>query len=270
MILGLFGNVGKFKTALATLIAYILLKSGIPVYTNYNMNFEGLNHLIHKLSLSSLLELDVDVGAILVDEVYTVAEARVSSSKVNRFFSYFIFQSRKLKVNIIYTSQLTSAVDLRLFNLTNLKIACFGLQKNGKIKFRIVYDKDGKPKKKTVNIDLRVFKEMIFDHYDTYEPVNPVGLLDLVVDIEKHEPEKLNARIDGIIELLKKHYEISWSSKKNDIEDCLLRIGYPSALASYVYKRLNNRIRPISKDTQNTNIAGNPLLNQLLGINKRQ
>lgn len=264
MILGIFGNVGKFKTALATLIIWLYLQAGVPVYTNYKIDFPEYSHLLHKLSLSQLLELDVDFGVIVIDEVYTIAEARISMSKVNRFFSYFIFQSRKIRVHIIYTSQLTSAVDLRLFNLTDKKIACYGLQKDGTVKIKLVYDHNGKEKKKSYRISLDVFKTWIFNHYDTYEPIDPIGLLDLIVDIEKYEPEKLNKRIDSVIYQLKKCFKISQNAKKYEIEDCLLRIGYPSSLASYVANRLRNRIEPIDHNKTHTPTRTNSAENNSL------
>lgn len=264
MILGIFGNVGKFKTALATLLILIYLKAGVPVYTNYKIDFPQYAGLLHKLSLSQLLELDVDFGVIIIDEVYTIAEARISTSKVNRFFSYFIFQSRKMRVHIIYTSQLTSAVDLRLFNLTTHKIACFGLQKDGTVKIKIVFDDNGKEKKKSYRINLEVFERFIWGHYDTYQPVDPIGLLDLIVDIEKYEPEKLNARIDAIIQELENNYDLPPNIKKYEIEDLLLQIKKPPSIASYVANRLKNRIRPKSNNKKHMQPPHNAgLLNRL-------
>lgn len=254
MILGAFGNVGSFKTCIITLISLIYLKAGIPVYANYTIDFPRYSHLIHKLSLSELLELRIDRGLILVDEVYTVAESRISTSKLNRFFSYFVFQSRKMHVDIIYTSQLTSAVDKRLFNLTDKKLACFGSQSNKTVKFLLNQDHNGKQKKHTFSINLEVFRDVVFNHYDTYESVDPLGIKDLIIDIERFDPVKLNQRVDDAILNLKRFYPrlINPRVKKYEIEDAILRLGEASSLASLVCNRIKSNLEPIIDNTKKT------------------
>lgn len=239
MIYGLFGNVGKFKTALATLIALIYLQAGYDIYTNYTLEFPQFQNLIHKLTLSELLELEVDRGLILIDEVYTIAESRVSTSKLNRFFSYFIFQSRKIKVEILYTSQLTSAVDLRLFNLTDVKIACYGLNKwETHVKFELVYDNNGKEKRHKFQIPLEIFQDYIFNHYDTYQPINPLGIMDLIIDVERFDVEKINTRVDEAIErIFKAGY---YPTHKYEVNDACLRLGISQSLASYIFDRIKS------------------------------
>lgn len=259
LICGLFGNVGKYKTALATLIVLFYVSRGIPVYTNYTVSFAKYAHLIHKLSITKLLELEVDRGMILIDEVYTIAESRVSTSKVNRFFSYFIFQSRKLHVDIFYTAQLTSSVDLRLYNLTDQKIACFGLGSGGVVKFKRVWDKNGRTKKKSISIPFAVFNSLVFNHYDTYNPVDPLGLLELVVDIEKTDHVALNKRIDESIAKLSARFPELMNSKltKYVLDDCLTLLGLPLNLSSYVYNRIRHdqvskQCKTVHKLFQNT------------------
>lgn len=241
MIAGIFGNVGKLKTSLATLVAYCYASNNVPVYANYDLDFNNS----HRLEIEDLLNLDVQRGLILVDEVYTVAESRISTSKLNRFFSYFIFQSRKLHVDIVYTSQLTSAVDLRLFNLTDKKIACFGFNKDKTSgRFQLVYENNGKQKKRRFSIPIEVFKKYVFNHFDTYQPVDPLGIKDLIIDVIKFDYTKLNARIQESITKLSAVYPelINQNVKKYEINDALLRINEPVSLAPYVCDRLRSRI----------------------------
>lgn len=232
---------GKLKTSLATLLARIYVQNGASVYANYDLDFNN----IHRLEVEDLLQLDVKSGLILVDEVYTVAESRISSSKVNRFFSYFVFQSRKLHVDIIYTSQLTSAVDLRLFNLTDKKIACFGFDKyKKKGRFQLVYEDNDKTKRRRFSVPIEVFDRLVFNHFDTYQPVDPLGIQDLVVDVIKNDPVKLNARVNVAIDRIDSEFPelISRSVKKYQINDALLRLGEPLSLSSYVCDRLRSRL----------------------------
>lgn len=221
-----------------TLIAYLFLSQGVPIYTNYDLSFPQFQHLIKKLSISELLELEIDEGVILIDEVYTIAESRISTAKINRFFSYFVFQSRKRKVHIVYTAQLSSSVDLRLFDLTDRKIACFG-DKNGKIKFKMVYDNDGKTKTKKFSISRVVFEDYVFNFYDSWQPIDSLGIQDLVVEIEKFEYQKINKRVDEACEKILKRYQVDCKKlTKYNIDNMLLRLGLPLALSSYVYARL--------------------------------
>lgn len=225
---------GSYKTTLATALVRESALDGIPVYSNYKIDLPNCQ----RLELSELLQLGaIKAGVIVVDEVYTVADSRISSSKLNRYFSYFVFQTRKLNVDVVYTAQLDSAVDLRLFLLTPFKIACYGLdEKTGTVNYDFVVNKDIS----AVGIPHSFFKKEIFPVFDTSEVVNPAGLLDLIVDMEKYNPEKFNKRIDeAVLQVMGvKEWPDPKYVFKYEVSDWMVRLGLPESLASYVTNRL--------------------------------
>lgn len=233
---GIFGIMGSFKTALCVGYAIESLWLNKPVYTNFKIDLAGVT----VVSLSELLKLGkLKSGTIIVDELYAYADSRVSSSRVNRMFSYFIFQSRKLGVDVIYTSQLDSSVDLRTFELTTEKILANGLDDSGQfVDYDIEYE-DGEVD--DFSLPLWYFKENVFPVYDTNEIIEPVNVEELLVELEKTNPEIFNKRIDDAVDLLLKK-GINKKSKlfKYDVDNFMVRAGLPENLSSYVYDRLKS------------------------------
>ncbi len=120
MIYGCFGNVGSGKTVFAVRLAYKAFLKGYTVMSNVKLRFDH-----EPVNLEKLLKFDINKCVLLLDEAYGFGlESRVSSSLVNRALSYFVLQSRKRGVHIIYTSQFYSALDKRIRLLTNRKILC--------------------------------------------------------------------------------------------------------------------------------------------------
>lgn len=115
MIIGIVGNIRTGKTLLLTMLGYLMKKSGYEVYSNYNTTFSKF------ISVLDILDFNIDNGVLLLDEIGTIIDARNNSSG-NRLFSYFINQSGKRDVHVIYTSQSRILYDLRLDMLTHIMI----------------------------------------------------------------------------------------------------------------------------------------------------
>lgn len=238
-IFGFFGDVGSYKTSLMTAFLREGSLMGLDSWTNYLVDFENN----HEVDLSGLLSLGRVSGLMGIDEIYTVAESRVSSSKLNRFFSYFIFQSRKIGgdegLDVLYTAQLSSSVDKRLFDLTDVKFACFGENDEGDIEFAYVVGQDGDIEE--IVIPKEFFEVEIWGHYDTYQKVNPLGIEDLIVEVERFDCDKINSRIDGYVKRIR---DTGINIKfKYQLEDCMLRLGIPQSVSKFVWNRLQSESR---------------------------
>jgi ABC-type dipeptide/oligopeptide/nickel transport system ATPase component len=128
-ITGIIGNLGSGKSLLATVAAlYDLEVEGKTVFANYHINYKTKDGRscqyidIGKLAAWLTKEgrkFPPNSATLVIDESYLGLDARQSNSPFNRLMSYFIFQSRKLGFNLIYTAQLSSSVEKRLRNLTD-------------------------------------------------------------------------------------------------------------------------------------------------------
>ena len=131
MIIGIVGNVGSGKTLLATLAAITDCEEGKNIFANYKINFESSKgNKPEKVDIGKLVtwlnngkyHFQLHEALLILDEAYAGLDSRVSSSPFSRYISYFLFQSRKLGYDIVFTCQLSSSVDKRLKNLCDLWI----------------------------------------------------------------------------------------------------------------------------------------------------
>lgn len=124
MIIGIIGRMGTGKTLSAVRYAYNYYKQGYTVYSNIKLNFPhnyvGLQDLIDMTNNQLVLEKTV----MLIDEIGFYIDSRNSQSKRNRLISLWIVMTRKLKTNLIYTSQYLHQVDKRLRSNTDVIIKC--------------------------------------------------------------------------------------------------------------------------------------------------
>lgn len=124
MLLGIVGGMGEGKTVLMVSLLDFLFTNNTQVVSNLDLtnfiNPKNLDMKPRKLSLIDLIqftekpELWRNIG-LGWDEIYVNLECRISAtSELNRIASYFLFQSRKRDVHIIWTSQLFGTPDNRL------------------------------------------------------------------------------------------------------------------------------------------------------------
>ncbi len=141
------GNLGTGKTLLLTLLGTLELENHKAVYSTFHLYYETADH--HKPiyvdvgDLSQWMSRQAKVGMfaphsgiLLLDEGYAGMESRTSSSIANRLLSHFVFQSRKLGLDLYVSAQLASSLDKRIRNLCDFWILA-------ELQPREEYDKNG-------------------------------------------------------------------------------------------------------------------------------
>lgn len=176
MIIGIEGGMGTGKTIL--MVRY--LKKDSESLHKIFCNF-GLKKIeFEKLDVVGLMEdnnlQDVSVG---IDEITVFLDCRKSSSRMNRYISYFILQTRKRNVNLYYTTQSFRMIDKRLLEHTEFQIHCdkvydkYGVEVDGWRHYTII---DCRNVTDIRNIKITRFNMDIskyYDFYDTNEVILP-------------------------------------------------------------------------------------------------
>lgn len=129
MIIGIIGKMGSGKTLFTSILANKAFDSGCSIYANYGLKFE------HKtLNMNDILTMSGDLqnAMICIDEIHLFMDSRQSMSKRSRIISYFITQSRKRNLVLIYTTQNAHQVDKRLRSNTDYIIQCDNLTPGAK------------------------------------------------------------------------------------------------------------------------------------------
>lgn len=179
MLIGILGSLGSGKTLLLTIFCFKKLLNNWRVYSNYKINDGNINFI----EPIDLLEISKGKNFVALDEVYAWLDSRVSASATNRILSYLMFQSRKKGMDIGYTAQLGSSVDLRLRELTDIIIECVKIPKVGFlyyvnwINLQTVYTRK-------IFLPLNVAKKY-FVKYDTTEVIKPLGFEKLKKQLAK-------------------------------------------------------------------------------------
>ena len=183
MLIGVLGGFGSGKTLLLAVFGYKL--SFNPKYVVYS-NFRIKN--VEYLTPRKLLDINPKEkkAVILLDEVYSWLDSRVSISKINRILSWVVLQSRKRNMDIIYSAQLGSSVDLRLRDMTDIIIYCECLGNPVKPKgfaYLIEWQKGFRNLRRRFFFSFKTASKF-FDVYDTREIVKPLGLEKLKKGLE--------------------------------------------------------------------------------------
>ncbi len=154
MLLGIFGDLGSGKTLLASILGQAFYEDGYELYANYRLKNAKIITYNDFVNMKKFYDPDKKY-CFVIDEIYAFGmESRVSTSKLN--------------LNIIYTAQLATTVDLRLRTLTDYYIIAkktpngfyyFVVKDNGVIKILYLDKKNA---------------QKYFSLYNTREIINPV------------------------------------------------------------------------------------------------
>lgn len=119
MIIGVTGGLGSGKTLLASYLAWSEYLRGRPVWANY-----ALHCATQLKSWSELVALES--GVVVLDEIHVEIDSRAFSTNVDA--TSFLLQTRKLDLDLIYTSQSFDQVDKRMRHITDLLGMCERLE----------------------------------------------------------------------------------------------------------------------------------------------
>lgn len=173
-VIGIVGNLSSGKTFIASVICKIIImyaygqlsdkdmmkikelsridegvrKTPTPkevlLRANYILNLpnfkiitmDDIRDLIMKLENGE--EPDLSNCIYVLDEIWSYLESRTSNAKVNRLLSYFVMQSAKSDVQIIYTAQMNSMADLRLRGVASIIINCRSTRRDASFHYFVV------------------------------------------------------------------------------------------------------------------------------------
>lgn len=207
---------GSGKTILASKMVEISVSMGIPVYSNYDLDFKDCSiiepHQLFNLGEDYTLENNKRCQVVL-DEAYSWIESRNYGSDLNKYTSYILMQSRKRGMEFITTEQLNSSIDIRFQQLAEINVA----SKMLKDRFRYIYLFDNmkiarkdlffKDCNKIVpNIWLKPNKQnqKFWDCYRTEEIIKPIRFDELQSKMESLNSSKLNERITLLADVFHK------------------------------------------------------------------
>lgn len=241
MLIIILGTMGSGKTLFAT---YFALKSKVPVLANYKIgDFEQISIDERKflkwrkdcqeLKIDEIFELPFKKCKVILDEAYAYIESRVSMSKLNLYFSYILFQSRKKGIDIILTAQLGGTLDNRFIELADMIV--YSKQCKEGFKYGIWYKQTNTIKIITIPEKLA---QKIWNSYDTSEVVEPPRLEDLKTQIQIMDKSKLKSKVDELEKLFYDSYPNVKKVTLKMINSFLVDKGESEELGSYLYGRL--------------------------------
>jgi len=93
------------------------------VISNIHLNFPT-DRFSLEWFVDHLSDHEMEDCVLLLDEMYQIADARSSGTKLNKLFSYFIVQARKRRVDIYFCTHVLGNVDLRLRQAADIRNSC--------------------------------------------------------------------------------------------------------------------------------------------------
>ena len=167
MIIAITGNMGSGKTLLATAFAeHYRTTQKSNIYANYGLN---ISYTPLRMQDIADCEFDFSNSVLIIDEIHLFMDSRQSSTKKNRIISYFITQSRKRNIVLIYTTQQSHQIDKRLRSNTDYFIKCENLTPGVKEDMFIrwtIHDMDNNEKSFILKAD------PYFKLYDTHQMID--------------------------------------------------------------------------------------------------
>jgi hypothetical protein len=171
VIIGFFGEMGSGKTLSMIRQAVEYYKNGYKIYANIHLK----NVKYDNYTLKDLINYAIEGGefskcVFLLDEAHIFIDSRTSAMKKNRIISYFLLQTRKSNVTLLYTSQYPHQIDKRLRSVTSIIVECQSKIYN---KRHIILNSCMKMKSNGTSIDKKIVydAETYYKYYDTREIV---------------------------------------------------------------------------------------------------
>lgn len=231
MLWDISGLYGSGKTIYTVYLASLESKHypETPIFSNFKLHLPNTE----LLNPEDLIKMRYPKALIIIDEAYVWLESRISSSLINRYMSYILFQSRKRGLNFVLTAQLSMTIDIRYRHMSELVIEA----EKEDIGFNYTFiPRKGNITQLTLPIDY--CENNLYDKYDTLEIIEPFGIEEVSNQISiLSNPKKANKLIDEIVESAKDLSLITHTT----VSDYLLQKEISQSLEPYVYARLKQR-----------------------------
>lgn len=169
MISGFIGKMGSGKTLSMTKEILKYYVKGYTIYSNYHLNIPHKKVNFDELIILANKQTGLNNAVIALDEIHILLDSRSGMSNKSKLITFWLNQTRKMKVKLLYTTQYLHQIDKRLRSGTDFFIFCNGVKlfyKESNKRFFVCYNElsDGSNNKREVFIGDKFFK-----YYNTDE-----------------------------------------------------------------------------------------------------
>jgi hypothetical protein len=117
MITGFVGLLGSGKTLGMTAYAKDYHDQGRKILANYHLTFGEI------VDPTELIGFEIENVALCLDEAGTLLDSRYNT-QAKRYLTYFLKQTRKRDVDVLYNSQRLMDIDIKLRQITDKLVIC--------------------------------------------------------------------------------------------------------------------------------------------------
>jgi hypothetical protein len=188
MLIGITGPIGSGKTLFMTRCIYKekIRRPEVTIATNYKLNKIPFKFI----SAQDLFDIKAQLKDTVmgIDEFHIFLDSRAFMKPSNQQLTHFILQTRHLGVNLYFTTQDISQVDIRLRKQLDFLAYCTQTMYDGLFKVKIIDYRD------VLNVRTNDFiynGSLYYNLYDTTEIIDFMNEKSVVKhDIEKIPEEK--------------------------------------------------------------------------------
>lgn len=128
MIAGFIGKLGSGKSLSLVREAYKSYCRGKRIMANLHLNFPYEHVDFNKLYEMAQSGEEMKDLVICLDEIHIMLDSRSSISKPSKVMTFWLNQTRKMGVKLLYTTQYLHQVDRRLRSGTDIIVYCEGIK----------------------------------------------------------------------------------------------------------------------------------------------
>lgn len=248
--LHIIGKPRSGKGVLMTFLSLMLADSGQKIFSNYHMQSPNVQFISFYDLLSFLKKPRCEPTVTNnIDELPGWCDSYVSSSKSSRFASHFLNQSAKLGYDMIFSSQRSMRADI---NFRELREAALKAERvEGGFIYHVL-DPDQTEEDVDTGRTIKLTDEMascFWNRFDTFEAVPPIGLDEVLMEMQKFDHKKLDETITQQCNALLEAYPNEACATVNGVSELLLSLGESRQFAGLVHARLQRIQRQTHKQT---------------------
>lgn len=251
--LHIIGKPRSGKGVLMTFLSLMLADSGGIINSNYHMDSPNVNFISFYDLLNFLKKSRQNPPRTNnIDELPGWCDSYVSSSKSSRFASHFLNQSAKLGYDMIFSSQRSMRADI---NFRELREAALKAERvEGGFIYHVL-DPDETEEDVDTGRTIKLTDEMascFWNRFDTFEAVPPIGLDEVLMEMQKFDHKKLDETITQQCNALLEAYPNEACATVNGVSELLLSLGESRQFAGLVHARLQRIQRQTRQQTNKT------------------